>query len=212
MKPTTSFDLTVGITGLMAISNMCCWVFVEKFGRRLLILVGLIACTVCLLLIGVLSQFVDRGSNVVYTQVAVMAIWGFMIQASIGAAGYTLISEVPTSTVRSQTQSLATATNGIFNSVWSFATPYMINPDQANMGGKVAFIFFGCWVVGDVFVYFACPEMKGRKFEIDELFNRGIRPRGLCQNKVERGRPILEKPQCALKVWIGGTDSDIQPR
>lgn len=89
-----------------------------------------------------------------------MAIWGFMIQASIGAAGYTLISEVPTSTVRSQTQSLATATNGIFNSVWSFATPYMINPDQANMGGKVAFIFFGCWVVGDVFVYFACPEMK----------------------------------------------------
>lgn len=41
MKPTTSFDLTVGITGLMAISNMCCWVFVEKFGRRLLILVGM---------------------------------------------------------------------------------------------------------------------------------------------------------------------------
>ncbi|KIW13987.1 hypothetical protein PV08_06768 [Exophiala spinifera] len=185
MKPKTSFDLNVGVTGLMAVGCMCGWVFVEKIGRRLTILIGLIACTVCLLVIGILTQFIDHGSTIVYTQVGFMAVWGFMYQASIGGVGYTLISEVPASSVRSQTQGLATATNGLFSSVWSFALPYMINPDEANMGGNVAFLFFGCLVVGDIFVYFAYPETKGRSFEeIDELFNRGVRPRDFAKTKL----------------------------
>lgn len=112
-----------------------------------------------------LSQFIDKASAIVNTQVAFMAVWGFIYQGSIGAMGYTLVSEVPAMNVRAQTQSLATATNGLFNSVWSFALPYMINPDEANMGGKVAFLFFGCLVVGDLFVYFAYPETKVSLFK-----------------------------------------------
>jgi hypothetical protein len=38
----------------------------------------------------------------------------------------------------------------------------MVNPDQANMKGKVAFIFFGILVVCDVFVFFYYPETKVR--------------------------------------------------
>jgi hypothetical protein len=89
-----------------------------------------------------------------------MATWAFFYQASIGAAGYTLIAEVPTSSLREVTQSLATTTNGLANAVWSFALPYVINPDEANLGGKVAFIFFAILVLADVFVYFYYPETK----------------------------------------------------
>ena len=96
----------------------------------------------------------------VLTQVAFMAIWAFTYQGSIGAVGYTMIAEVPTSSLRGVTQSLATMTNGASNAIWSFALPYMINPNEANMGGKVAFIFFALLVLADIFVYFYYPETK----------------------------------------------------
>lgn len=49
-----------------------------------------------------------------------MAIWSFSYQASIGAAGYSLMAEVPTSSLRGITQSMGTATNGLSGAIWSF--------------------------------------------------------------------------------------------
>jgi hypothetical protein len=78
---------------------------------------------------------------------------------------------------------LGTIVNGLSNCIWSFSMPYMVNPDQANMKGKVAFIFFGILVVCDVFVFFYYPETKvcshGRGFvcgflcEANEAFPTG---------------------------------------
>lgn len=92
-----------------------------------------------------------------------MALWAFSYQGSIGAAGYSLVSEVPTSSLREPTQAMATMTNGLFNSVWSFALPYMINPDQANLGGKIAFIYFALCILADIFIFFYYPETKVSK-------------------------------------------------
>lgn len=125
-----------------------------------------------------LSLFLNVSPAIVRAQVAFMAIWAFSYQASIGSAGYTMMAEIPTSSLRGVTQSMATMVNGLSNSVWSFALPYMINPDQAAMGGKVAFVFFALLVLADGFVFWFYPETKGRSFEeIDELFRRGVAPR-----------------------------------
>jgi hypothetical protein len=123
---------------------------------------GLLFCTVSMLLIAILGCFPEKGRPVLLAQVSFMAVWGFMYQGSIGSIGYTLITEVPTSSLRNLTQSLGTMVNGISNCIWSFSMPYMINPDEANMGGKVAFIFFGILLVSDVFVFFHYPETKVR--------------------------------------------------
>ncbi|KAL6690512.1 general substrate transporter [Trichoderma pleuroticola] len=178
MADSIVFKVTLGIVGFMAVGNMVGWVMIEKFGRRTTIFSGMVFCTVSLLIIGVLGLFINRSNSYIYAQAAFMALWAFSYQGSMGAAGYTLVAEVPTSSLREPTQSMATMTNGISNSVWSFALPYMINPDQANMGGKIAFIFFGLCLVADVFIYFYYPETKGRSFEeIDDLFERNIPPR-----------------------------------
>lgn len=58
------------------------------------------------------------------------------------------------------------------------ALPYMINPDDGNLGGNVAFVFFGLLLFCTTFVWFYYPETKGRSFEeIDELFRRKVNPR-----------------------------------
>ena len=38
----------------------------------------------------------------------------------------------------------------------------MVNPDEANLGGKIAFVFFALLVFADVFVFFYYPETKVR--------------------------------------------------
>jgi hypothetical protein len=68
--------------------------------------------------------------------------------------------------------------NGLSNCIWSFALPYAINPDQGNLGGKIAFIFGSVLVLSAVYIFFMIPETKGRTYaEIDELWARGIPPR-----------------------------------
>jgi hypothetical protein len=60
----------------------------------------------------------------------------------------------------------------------SFTIPYLFNPDQANIGGKIMLIFFGFMLVGFTFVFLRLPEMQGRTYEeMDELFALGISPR-----------------------------------
>ncbi|KAK7182677.1 putative sugar transporter [Paraphaeosphaeria sporulosa] len=186
MEGTSVFDATVGIAGAMAFGTMASWWAVERIGRRWTILGGLAFCTISLLIIAILALFVNSGRQVVLTQVGFMALWAFMYQASIGSAGYSLVSEVPTSHLRGAVQSMATMVNGASNAVWSLSLPYMINPDRANMGGKVAFIFFTILLCGDVFAFFNYPETKGRSFEeIDALFDRGVSPRHFASTRLD---------------------------
>lgn len=65
--------------------------------------------------------------------------------------------------------------NGLSSCIWSFSLPYAINPDQGNLGGKIAFIFGSVVACSCVFVFFFIPETGGRTFiEIDELYERAI--------------------------------------
>lgn len=53
--------------------------------------------------------------------------------------------------------------------------PFLINPDQANLGGKICFVFFGLSVPMCFYLYYCLPEMKGRTYaEIQEMFHAGV--------------------------------------
>jgi len=57
----------------------------------------------------------------------------------------------------------------------NFAIPYMLNPDEGNLRGKVGFVFGGLGALGTVWSYFFVPELKGRTFqEIDTLFFKRV--------------------------------------
>jgi hypothetical protein len=173
MSAGDSFDTSVGITGLMVVGNITGWFWVEKFGRRGTALWGTVILCVTLYLIGILAVIPTSGA--IWGQVAFMAVWGVVYQATIGSVGWTISVETPTSRLRMPTASLCTMMNGLSQCIWGFSIPYAINPDQGNLGGKIAFIFGSVLVFAIVFIFFMVPETKGRTYvEIDELWKQNI--------------------------------------
>lgn len=86
-------------------------------------------------------------------------------QLSIGAIGFALASEVPTPRLRAPTLSLVGITQGAFGWLIGFISPYMINPDQGNLGAKVGFVFFGLGVPLSIAIWFFVPETRGLSFD-----------------------------------------------
>lgn len=57
----------------------------------------------------------------------------------------------------------------------AFVLPYLFNPDQANLGAKVSFIFAGLSVFCTIYLWIYQPETAGRSYEeLDELFIKKI--------------------------------------
>ena len=70
---------------------------------------------------------------------------------------------------------LATAAQGALGCVMTVAIPYMINPGQANMQGKLGFFFGGLAALCLVWSYLRVPETSGRTYEeLDILFDRKV--------------------------------------
>jgi hypothetical protein len=76
--------------------------------------------------------------------------------------------------------------NGLSACIWGFALPYAINPDQGNLGGKIAYIFGAILVFAVVYLFFMLPETKNRSYvEIDELWTRGVPARKFETTRLE---------------------------
>jgi hypothetical protein len=170
------------------------WVFVERFGRRSTALYGkkpslviiqswikhltfssgCITLTATLFMIGLTSLI--RGG--LWAQVVFMAVWSFAYQSTIGSVAWPIITEVSKSSLRGHTQSLATVTTGLVGAVSGVLLPFAVNPDQGNLGGKIAFIYGTILALSCIGVWMYYPETKGRTFaEIDRLFEMGVPPR-----------------------------------
>lgn len=137
---------------------------------------GSITLAVSLLVIGITGCF--QSHTALWVQVVFMAVWSFTYQSTIGSVAWPIVTEVSKSSLRGHTQSLATITNGLVGAVSGVCLPFMVNPDQGNMGGKVGFIYGTLLGLSCIGVWWYYPETKGRTFaEIDRLFEMGIRPR-----------------------------------
>lgn len=174
MSADRSFDMTVIISGIMVVGNLCSWFLVEYLGRRGTMLYGALTLFVTLLVIAVLA--VATTSQAALTaQIVMMGIWGFSYQATLGAVAWPVASENATSSLRTPTQALCTIANAMTASIWGMSLPYAVNPDQGNLQGKIGFIYAALLLLCMVFAFFFVPETKGRTYsEIDQLWELGV--------------------------------------
>ncbi|KAH7329462.1 maltose permease [Stachybotrys elegans] len=178
-----SFDLGVGVTACGVAGNIVSWFVVERFGRRVIFVSGMAALTGLLLLIGIMDVVPTSAAG--WVQAGATVIYAFVYFLTIGAMAFAILGEASSTSLRAKTMSLATATQALCGLAMNFAIPYMVNPDEGNLQGKVGFIFGGLALVATIGSWFFVPELKGKTFdEIDRLFAAKVPPRKMGSHQL----------------------------
>ncbi|EIM92842.1 MFS alpha-glucoside transporter [Stereum hirsutum FP-91666 SS1] len=174
------FTVTAILFAFKLIGTSSAFVFVEKYGRRGLILPGIAVLAVTLLVMGIAGCFTSTAAG--WVMVVTVFIWSIVYQSTIGAAGLAFAQEVGKPSLRAQLSMIQTVCQSLMVLVFAVVIPFMLNPDQGNLGGKVGFLYFAlCCIVWST-LYFMLPETKGLSFsDIDLLYARGIAPRRFKQ-------------------------------
>ena len=186
LNTSKSFDLGVGVTACGLAGNLLSWVVVNGYGRRKVFVQGMFALTGLLLLIGIMDVVPTAAAK--WVQAACTVIYAFVYFLTIGAMAFVILGETSSPTLRAKTVGLATATQAVFGVIMNFTIPYMVDPDEGNLKGKVGFVFGGLCLVASIGSYFYCPELKGRTFnEINIMFEARVPPRKMAEYVIDTG-------------------------
>ncbi|KAL1858065.1 hypothetical protein VTK73DRAFT_7970 [Phialemonium thermophilum] len=170
-----AFDMGVAFLAVGFVGTIVSWFLLVRFGRRRIYNTGLFALVVLMFIIGILDCVPGRPSKVIWAESSLMLVWNFAYDLSVGPICFVIISETSATRVRSKSIAVATAAQAVLGIVMTVAIPYMINPDQANMQGKLGFFFGGLAAICLVWSYYRVPETMGRTYEeLDIMFDRKV--------------------------------------
>ena len=144
---------------------------VDKAGRRILLLVGLVAQVIALGAVGWMFK-ADVGG--IFLLIAILAFIGAFAMA-LGPIPWILCSEIFPMRVRGRAMSVATFT--IWTSCYIVAQTFPMLNDSAAVGPALTFwIYAACSLAALLFVFFMVPETKGRSLEEIEASFAGRSP------------------------------------
>jgi len=173
-----AFNLGVGLLGVGFVGTVMSWSLLQRYGRRTIYNTGTCILVVIVLLVGILDTVPGYGTSnqgVVWTQCSMMVIYNFFYDLTIGPLCFVYLSEISSAKLRDKTIAIATTVNALINVACAVGIPYAINPDQGNLRGKLAFVFFGVSLPCLAWLFLALPETKGRTFEeLDIMFQRRV--------------------------------------
>ena len=146
--------------------------FVDKIGRRKLLIVGGIGMIISNYIIAIVGLFAD---TVIMNKVMLTFVCTFIacFASSWGPVVWVVTGELYSLSVRQKAVSLSASTNWIVNFVFAYSTPYLIDPGNhvAALGTKIFFMWGSFNVLGLIVTIFFVYETKGLMLEeIDELY------------------------------------------
>jgi len=174
----------VGVTAIGIVGNLIAAFTVNKFGRRFLFNWGMVGCCIVNFLIAFLA--IPGNTNTNWAMAIFTLVYNFVYQVGIGPLGYVIFAEVSSARLRSKTVGFGILINSLCGMIANIVIPYLVNPDEANLGGKVGFIFGGLGAIGTVWSWFFIPETKNRTVdELDVLFERHVPARKFATYELE---------------------------
>ncbi len=165
----------VGLTNVLA--TFIAVAYIDRFGRRPLLLMGLTGMFVSLCAVGLgfatqSSADPAAGASIVgIITIAGLVVFIASFAFSLGPVVWTIISEIYPGRVRGKAVSFATAAN--------WATAFLVAQFFLTLTGGIGnsatfFLFAGMCVLGFIFVWRYVPETRGRTLEeIQQMWNKG---------------------------------------
>ena len=163
-----------GVNVVMGITKTCfvvlSAVYLDRFGRRPLLLLGSIGMTVALALLGLGSKVTKKGKGRPRWGVAVsvIALCCDVALFSIGLGPITWVysSEIFPNRMRAQGSSLAISVNRLVSGIVSMT--FLTISKEITFGGMFL-VLSGIMAVASLFFYFFLPETKGKSLEEMEV-------------------------------------------
>ena len=143
---------------------------IDRAGRRLLLLIGLVGMTVSLALLGLVFSLNSTSGAAGLLATICLALYIASFAISLGPVFWLMISEIYPLNIRGSAMSVAALCNWGSNFLVALTFPVLL----AALGGAGAFWLFAVLgIVAWFFVWFLVPETKGRTLEEIEADMRG---------------------------------------
>lgn len=194
--PTTqAFNMTIVNYCLALLGQIVAWFILSYVGRRTMYLWGLVWILILFLITGGLGVSLrdDANSSISWAVGGILIASTFVHNCSIGPVAFSLVSELPSSLLRSKSVAIARLCYNILGIPISILIPYMINPQAWGWGAMAGFFWAGSCLLMLTFTYFYIPEPKNRTVtELDILFEKRTPARKFATTQVTF-EEILEK-------------------
>lgn len=143
ISASAAYGISLGGTGIAFVGTIISWFYIYRFGRRTIWLTGFSCLVVILWTIGFLS-LPEQTKGLAWGQSLLCIVWLGAYSMSVGPIIYTLVAEIGSTRLRTQTVVLARSTYYVGNIVCGgLLQPKMLSPGAWNAKGKtVSFKLF----------------------------------------------------------------------
>ncbi|EED23931.1 sugar transport protein, putative [Talaromyces stipitatus ATCC 10500] len=169
------FSVTLGTNAVDIGGILCCILLADRLGRKPVLIISAVLQTAALLTMGGLgttdpSTSADSDS-IKAGIVAMLLLFSFGWSFGYAPLAYVVAAELPSPYLREYTLNVAYTVKLTMEFVVSFTYSYLEDPDKANLGGKLGFIYGSIAFLALIFSILFVPETKNIELEeMDERF------------------------------------------
>ncbi|PSR80793.1 general substrate transporter [Coniella lustricola] len=188
-----SYDLGLVGTAIAFLGVIVSWLYIARWGRRTIWLAGSCALVVCLLLIGIMACVTPQTSGLGIAESVMCIVWLGSYSMSVGPIVYTIVAEIGSTRLRTQTVVLGRSMYYFANLIGGILEPYFMSPTAWNAKGKTAFFWGALYFLTTVWGWFRLPETKNRTFEeMDIMFQRNVPSRKFATYEINAEDRFVE--------------------
>lgn len=178
------FSVALGINAIDISGIILCMTLADRVGRRPLLITSALVQTIALLIMGGLgtaAHTADTSSAATTAStgykagiVAMLLLFSFGWSFGYAPLAYVVAAELPSPCLREYSLRTAYTVKLVMEFVVSFTYPYLEDPDKANLGGRLGFIYGAVSLLAFVFSVFCVPETRNVELEdMDAKFGGG---------------------------------------
>lgn len=131
-----SYDLGLVGTAIAFLGVIISWLYISRWGRRAIWLWGSYALLICLFLIGILSCITPQTSALGWAESIMCIVWLGAYSMSVGPIVYTIVAEIGSTRLRTQTVVLGRSMYYLANIIGGILEPYFMSPTAWDAKGK----------------------------------------------------------------------------
>ncbi|KAF5012333.1 hypothetical protein FDECE_1560 [Fusarium decemcellulare] len=167
------FLITTVITVIALVTSIALMLWTDRFGRRIIVFVSSVVCTITMLVVGIVGQFSSTKPLQNFC-IFIACVWS-LFNAALGSLGWAFVGEIASQKLRARTAGLAAGISVIFGLTFNTSVPIMLDPEGVDWNYNTGWLYGGLGVITTVIVWFYVPEPSKRNTaEMDEMYENGV--------------------------------------